>query len=43
MAEAFKSFTEPHKTYTDPEEQTQEEMQGFMTAFVYKISDRLKN
>jgi len=43
MAEAFKSFTEPHKTYTDPEEQTQEEMQGFMAVFVNKLSDRLKN
>ncbi len=39
MAEAFKSFTEPHKIYTDPEQ----EMQGFMTVFVNKLSDRLKN
>jgi len=43
MAEAFRSFTEPNKIYTDPELQAQEEMQGFMTVFVNKISDRLKN
>ena len=39
MADAFKSFSEPNKIYTDPEEQ----MQGFTTVFVNKISDRLKN
>jgi integrase len=43
MAEAFKSFTEPNKIYMDPEEQAKEEMQGFMTVFVNKFSDRLKN
>jgi len=42
-AEAFKSFTEQNKIYTDPEKQAQQEMQGFMTVFVNKISDRLKN
>ncbi len=43
MAEAFKSFTGPHKIYADPEEQQQYEMQGFMTVFVKKVSDQIKN
>ncbi len=43
MAEAFKSFTEPHNAYSDPEEQRLAEMQGFMTVLVNKVGDRLQN